>query len=261
MSFGMAQLVLDDAQEIGANSLKFNYRGESTMNPDFRSIAEYAKKLSCGSVFMDRVLNSNFKFHHDREDIFDGLCDMTKVKVSYDSLNKSVFEKQRSGGDWEKTTKNIDLFYNHKKRKNTELVIQAVRTQLNEHEDLESEIKKKWPSVTVSIRNVVDGRKRNKIDDMLVKRRDFSSRQACLQAFVRLIVHHDGEVVPCCPSIDSSLSIGNVNNESLYNIFNSDKAKTLRKDLKDLSAFGKYKSCINCPSHESFRGYKHPWSS
>src|SRR3990167_4620137 len=87
MSTELAEKVLVQASELGVNSLKFNWRGESTLHPDFRHITSIAKMLSKGSTFLDRLTNSNFKFDSSRDDIFEGLCNQTKVKVSYDSFN------------------------------------------------------------------------------------------------------------------------------------------------------------------------------
>ena len=252
--------IIQEAAVLGVHSLKFNYRGESTVHPHFKEITGAAKKLAGGRVFIDRITNSNFKFRSDREDIFEGLCNQTKVKVSYDSFSKAVFESQRKGGDHALTTRNIDLFYNHALRKNTELVLQAVRTSLNRHEDIEGEVKKRWPSATLSIREVVDGRKQQSIGDLANKHRDFSNRQSCLQAHVRLIITHEGKCIPCCPDIKEDLVLGDVRFESLRKIFSGPIAKQLRKDLISKKAFEK-SPCSTCPAHESYKGYRPAWTS
>src|SRR3990167_3251151 len=43
MSWDTACNIITQAAEIGGNSLKFNYRGESTINPNFERITAYAK--------------------------------------------------------------------------------------------------------------------------------------------------------------------------------------------------------------------------
>lgn len=255
-----AKLIIAEAADLGVNSLKFNYRGESTLNPAFKEITSFAKEHAVGSTFIDRLTNSNFKFITNRDDIFEGLCNQTKVKVSLDSMIPGVLEKQRNGSSFELITANIDKFYNYKSRKNTELVIQAVRTKLNENEDIESEVKKRWPSVTLSIRDVVSGRVNKDIKDYEIKERDFSNRQSCLQAHARLIFDWDGNAQVCCPDISSKLQFGNIRDQSIMEIFNSKKFIQLRESLLNKSAF-KFDPCKNCSSHESFKGYKHPWGS
>ena len=259
MSWDTAKLIIYQAAELGVSSLKMNWRGESTMNPIFPKVCHYAKSLSNRNVFIDRLTNSNFKFDSSKDDIFEALAHQTKVKISYDSFRKDVFETQRAGGDHDITTRNIDKFYKWPKRK-TEIVIQAVRTQRNKDEDFEGEIKKRWPSASLSIRDVVEGRLNKDIGNLLVKKRDVDNRQSCLQAHVRLIFDSRGRASPCCPDIKNELVVGNIHEQSLYDIFNSEFARTLRKDLNSGKAFEK-DPCKNCSSHETFKGYKASWVS
>jgi len=263
MSKEIAFEILKESAEIGVNSLKFNYRGESTLNPHYTEITKYAKSLAHGSTFIDRLANSNFKIPaRVREDKFLGLANLTKVKISYDSFIKDIFEYQRAGGDHDLTTENINLFYNHPARikSETQMVIQAVRTKFNANEDIAGNAKRHWPEAEISIRDMVAGRVEKDVTEFENKRRDFKERQACKQAFVRLIFTHEGKALPCCPSIKEDLVLGDKRTQSVKEIFNGFKAKQLRKSLKDKSAFEK-NPCLGCSSFESFKGYKAPWNS
>jgi radical SAM protein with 4Fe4S-binding SPASM domain len=259
MSRELAISLITEAADLGVHSIKMNHRGESTLHPNFEEITFRAKLRAKGSTFIDRLTNSNFNFRHDREDIFRGLCNQTKVKVSFDSFIKDIFEKQRQGSKYEATLANITKFYNYPGRENT-LVIQAVRTNLNKDEDLEWEIKSRWPSAVASVRDCVEGRVGKDLSTVVTRSRDVSVRIPCKQAFVRLIVHHDGKVAPCCPSIAGDLLIGDANTQSLKDIFNSLAAKGLRKELKSGKAFEK-SPCKTCSSFESYGGFVAPWES
>lgn len=260
----MALDIIGQAADLGVHSLKFNYRGEGTLNPHYTAITTFAKTLSGGSTFIDRLANSNFKIPRGkRADKFVGLANLTKVKISYDSFRKSVFEHQRSGGDHDLTTENIDLFYNHPARikSETQMVIQAVRTKLNKDEDILHETKRRWPEAEISIRDMVAGRVEKDVSEFEDKKRDFSNRQACKQAFVRIIFTHEGKALPCCPAIKEDLVIGDYHSESVQAIFNGRKAKSLRQLLKNKGAFSEIDACANCSSFESFKGYQAPWGS
>jgi len=255
MDLALATRAIEEASHIGVSSLKFNYRGEATQNPYFSKIVEYSSKFN----FIDRILNSNFKFDTNKNEIFIAMCTLTKVKVSYDSFIKDVFEKQRAKGDHDLSTRNIDKFYNFPIRDKTQLVIQAVRTNLNKDEDIYGEVKKRWPEAQVSIRDMVEGRVNKDLADLKHKERA-AERQSCLQAHVRLILNHDGKVSHCCPDIKNELSFFTYPDKSLSEIFNSYEAKLLRKSLKSGEAFLK-DPCKTCSSFESYKGYKHPWHS
>lgn len=251
--------ILREGAELGVNSVKFNWRGESTMNPFFCGATSLAKQLSSGSTFIDRITNSNFKFDTSRDDIFQGLCHQTKVKVSYDSFIPEVFETQRYQGDHALTTANLDRFYNWPGRNNI-LVIQAVRTQRNKDEDIEGQAKKRWPSAMVSIRDMVEGRVNKDLSALKNKERDHSARQTCIQAHARLIFDWNGEAVPCCPDIKQGLKLGSIREKSMKEIFNSQEASRLRSDLLTGKAFEK-DPCKNCSSFETFAGYKPAFDS
>lgn len=260
MSLGTGLQIITQAAELGVNSLKFNWKGESTMNPHFRTLTSHARALARGSTFIERLTNSNFKFRTDREEIFEGLCNQTKVKVSYDSFDKLVFETQRAGGDHHITTRNIEKFYNYPLRKNTEIVIQAVRTKLNKDEDLEGQMKKLWPYATLSVRDMVGGRVDNDLSTLENKVRDCSNRQSCLQAHVRIIFNWKGEAFPCCPDIGEQLKLGDIRDTHLRKIFNGHPARQLRKSLKSKAAF-QSSPCQGCSSFETYVGFKPSWNS
>lgn len=260
MSKEIAFEILRQGADLGVNSVKTNWRGESTMNPNFLAILRYAQTLAKGSTYIERLTNSNFKFDRNRDDIFEGLNCQTKVKISYDSFDPKVFHAQRSGGDHEITTSNIDRFYHWPNRK-AEMVIQAVRTQLNKDEDIEGLMHKRWPSATVSIRDVVGGRKKDDISNLIVNDRDATERQSCLQAHVRLIFDTNGRASPCCPDIKNDLVLGDITKMSMKEIFNSRRAQNLRKMLNNKTAFTALSTCKNCSSLETFKGFKPSWNS
>lgn len=254
----MAKKIIDSAADCGVHSLKFNWRGESTLNKAFTNIAKHAESLAGGSTFIDRLSNTNFKFDASRRDeIFPGLAALTLVKISYDSMIADVFENQRVGGNWQKITDNIDAFYNYPGRK-TKMALQAVRTQANYNEDLEHKLKKRWPDAIISIRDVVAGRVDVDIDHLDTKKRAVE-RKPCLQAFCRLIFDINGNAHPCCPDIKNELILGNIEKNSVREIFNAHEALRLRKNLKNGRAF-KMDPCKNCSSFESYAGYKHGWT-
>lgn len=259
MEIKTAQLIIAQAADLSTPAIKLNWKGESTINPFFKEIAKFAKDHAKGSTFMDRLTNSNFKFAHTRDDIFEGLSYQTKVKISFDSFIKEVMETQRAGSIHDLALRNIDKFYNWKGRK-TEIVIQAVRTNLNKDEDIHGEVKKRWPEAGVSVRDMVGGRVNADLSGLENRKRDLSERQSCIQAHARILFNWKGRAFVCCPDIGEKLCIGDINNENMISIFNSDRAKEIRNSLKTKSAFLQ-DPCKNCSSFETYRGFKANWKS
>lgn len=259
MKKDLAFKILKECAEIGVHSFKSNFRGESTLNPHFEEITAYAKSLARGATLIDRITNSNFQFLNNQDNIFRGLCNQTKVKVSFDSFRKEVYETQRFGSKYELALTNIDKFYNFAGRNNI-LVIQSVRTKLNADEDLEYEIKSRWPSAEVSIRDVVAGRVEKDLSTFLKDSRDHSDRKSCLQAHARLMIRWDGSTGACCPDIGGKIELGNANTMHIKDIFTNQKAIELRKSLKNKTVFDS-DPCKTCSSYESYSSFKPNWNS
>lgn len=262
MELNTAFDIIDQAAKLRVPAIKLNWKGESTLHPDFRKIAYYARFLSdrYPGAFIDRLTNSNFKFPTEQEDIFRGLCHQTKVKVSFDSFDKKVFETQRAGGIWELTYANLRKFHDYPLRRETKLVIQTVRTTLNADEDIAGRAAREFPDAEISIRDMVAGRVEKDVTSLEHRQRDLSQRQSCGQAHVRVIFNHEGRAFPCCPDIGEKLCIGDIRQNSLAEIFNSAQAKALRKSLINKSAF-ESDPCRTCSSFETYAGYKANWNS
>lgn len=261
MELKTAQLIIAQAADLKVPSIKMNWKGESTLNPHFKEVTEFAKSHASHSTFIERITNSNFKFGNNRDDIFEGLCNQTKVKVSFDSFVPGVMERQRAGSIPKLTLRNIDKFYNYPKRRDTEIVIQAVITNLNKNEDIKAEVKKRWPSASVSIRDMVKGRVENEfVAEAENRKRDIENRQSCTQAHARLIFNWDGVAFPCCVDITESMPLGDIRTMDLYQIYQSEAARLLRKSLLDKTAFT-CGACKGCSSFESYKGYKPLWRS
>lgn len=256
--------IISQAAQLRVPSIKFNWKGESTLHPQFLLFTRMAKVLSepFEGAFIDRLTNSNFKFPTENDQIFEALCNQTKVKVSFDSFRKDVFEEQRAGGIWDLTYANLRKFHDMplRKKNGTELVIQAVRTKLNADEDIAGLARAHFPEAKISIRDMVAGRVEKDVSALEHRQRDLSQRQSCQQAHVRVIFNHEGKAFPCCPDIGEQLCIGDIRKESLAEIFNSAQARALRKSLIDKSAFNS-DPCRTCSSFETYAGFKPNWNS
>ena len=264
MKLAVAEEIITQAALLRVPAIKFNWKGESTLHPDFGRLTTLARSLSMGNpgAFIDRLTNSNFGFHNENDDVFDGLCQQTKVKVSFDSFNAKVMETQRAGSRWDLVFANLRKFHDYplRKKTGTKLVIQAVRTKLNADEDIAGLAALEFPDAEISIRDMVAGRVEKDVSALEHRARDTSDRQSCIQAHVRVIFNHEGRAHPCCPDIAEKLCIGDIRKNSLAQIFNSLEARSIRKSLKDKSAFAS-DPCKTCSSHETYAGYKPNWNS
>jgi radical SAM protein with 4Fe4S-binding SPASM domain len=64
-----------------------------------------------------------------------------------------------------------------------------------------------------------------------------------------IIIDIDGNIIPCFEDYKKIHIMGNINNESLIDIWNKDKYKKFRKELRDGNRL-KYDVCDKCISNQ-----------
>jgi hypothetical protein len=113
----LALRIIDEAAEIGVPALKFNWRGESTIHPDYSSILKYARALyrngSRGDggisklsrpAFHELLVNTNANC---KDHAIEGLMAATKVMVSLDSTVPETYKVMRVNGSLDRATEVI----------------------------------------------------------------------------------------------------------------------------------------------------------
>jgi radical SAM protein with 4Fe4S-binding SPASM domain len=74
----------------------------------------------------------------------------------------------------------------------------------------------------------------------------------CVEPWRKLIVRANGDVLPCCSFYGYELILGNVKQDTLKSIFNSDACQQLKVDFKN--GIYRNKACISC----SRSNYEYP---
>ena len=145
---------------------------------------------------------------------------------------------------------NIKTFLKLKKQKGLKKPI--VRIQTVRMKETEKEIKdfiNYWKNRVdyVSICNYIefDEEKRKKLRSKEVK------RKACNQPWQRFSISWNGDVSICCRDYNSELIIGNVKNQSIRELWNSEKMKGIRK-LFINGELGRIPICRFCDSKETY---------
>jgi radical SAM protein with 4Fe4S-binding SPASM domain len=75
--------------------------------------------------------------------------------------------------------------------------------------------------------------------------KDYKSKFVCSQILTRLTIYEDGRVFPCCMDYDDELYLGNLNTQSIKEIWKSKKLAAIRKAHID-GKFFKIPSCASC---------------
>lgn len=257
----LAFKIIDQCADIGVPALKFNFRGESLIHPDYGDIVEYAasQKKFIGSfgylgyqwecVFKDLLANTNGNIpDRVRESGLRGLMACTKVMISLDSMDPDIYPKVRVGLSLEDAKQTIDdlVALGH-----PNLWIRRVACKSNKDEDFVGAVKARWPKgVQVSEHAAFD---RNHLSKEEVVEEDHSTweRTYCGYPSQRIVIEASGRYSACCIAWEGELSGGAFPQMSLMDYWNSAWRKKLAFELRN-NRFTSPK-CSACTSYMSYK--------
>ena len=235
--------IFNEVLKLGIPAIKFNWMGEPTLHPDFNYILEFSNVLRC----YDILINTNGNYP-PRKNI--GLLNATKVFFSLDSMNETTYQKMRKGGELRRVLFNIEslLGGGHKN-----IYARRVITNDNKDEDFKHYVEGYFDGkVEVSEHYVFD---RTETTEEHIYQHKNLKRQYCGYPSQRLVIDTEGNVFPCCVDFHKTMCLGSIEIDSLLDIWNSIKLKTIRDLLKD--GYFPTHTCQNCTS---WVAYKHPYS-
>lgn len=258
----MALKIIDEAAAMGVPALKFNWRGESTLHPDYAVILEYAAaaraaRCTCCQfgahngkslpAFHDMLVNTNANC---KDAAIDGLMCATKVMVSLDSWRPLTYKRMRVNGDLERAKQVIMELI---RRGHPNLWVRRVVTQENQHEDFLDDAKTNLgelfhrPNIHFSQHACFD---RNADEHHQVNDPKFE-RTYCAYPSQRMMIASDGTVFPCCVDYDGTMPMGKYPEQSLAQIWGDKPFKTLRSELRK-NFFGS-DACAKCTSWMAYK--------
>ncbi len=234
--------IADECHAIGVPAVKVNFRGESTLHPNFSQIISRFSALG----FHDLLINTN---GNCPEAALPGLMCATRVMVSLDSLDPEIYPTIRKGLSLEKAQHTIDALvsYGH-----PDLWVRRVICKANKDEAFVDKAKARWPKgIKVSEHFAFD---RNHYENQEVVTEDHTKweRTYCGYPSQRVVIDASGRFVPCCLAWSGELDGGmRYPKNSIIEYWNSPWRKKLADELR-ANVFTNSK-CKNCTSFMAFK--------
>lgn len=254
----MAFRIINECAEIGVPALKFNFRGESTLHPDYSKILKYAKTINqCGGMCFDQhpeyhpfhelLVNTNANCP---DHAIDGLMAATKVMVSLDSMSPEIYSQMRVGGNLERAKEVIGELV---RRRHPNVWVRRVLTKINADEDFFGAVRKEWgDKVHVSQHYCFDRNAKEKNEVTGCSHDDGMPRRYCGYPSQRLVISSSGYAYPCCLDLHETMPIGSIVVSSLLEIWNGEPIKQIREQLKTNDTSRMTDTCRNCESWMAF---------
>jgi MoaA/NifB/PqqE/SkfB family radical SAM enzyme len=245
MSLDLFKKIIDDAARSGIREIGLNFYNEPLIDRLLFERIKYAKAKglkvcfsSNGTLLTDEMIDS----------LLDSGLDL--ITFSFDGATREVYEQIRVGADFEKTRNNIiNMIEKRNKRglKKPTISVYLVAQKGNYRET--GAFRALWQGLADRVSTgEVDSRK---TDDLLpdVLRSKARSRRIypCRRLFEVMTVMSNGQVALCCFDFDGSVILGDLNRQTISEIWNSAESKKIRQAHLE-SRGDKIKLCheVNC---------------
>jgi radical SAM protein with 4Fe4S-binding SPASM domain len=177
---------------------------------------------------------------------------LDELHISFYGPTKELYQKYQPPLDWQQTQDNIkavyDLKQKHSKTKPLMILhILAVPEILAE--STKYTIGKYVNNASIVQFDTFHGDIPNMAGEQTKILGKPAERTPCQRLWTGLNIHFDGSVVPCCIDYNDEQVMGNVNNDTLEEIWNGDKFRRFRL-LHTQKQWGQIELCKNCKVHE-----------
>lgn len=237
MNMGLFRKVVDECSVQRIKTIHLHNFGEPLIDKGLFEKIRYAKQKHINTRLFSNL--SLLDKEKARLLIESGL---SRIKISIDGNTKETYEGIRRGLDFDKVVGNINMLINerqHLKSKTPKIGLVFVETEKNRHE--KTDFIKQWKGKVDSI-NISSYH--NWAGGLGASRKD-SRQLPCLRIWQTFTVLCNGDVALCCMDYDGAVKLGNIKDNTIYEIFNGKKLQKLREaHLK--GDFEKIPICKNC---------------
>lgn len=247
MDIDLYKKIIDECAKFNIDSIKLSWRGESLIHRNFLDMLSYAKEKNIYEV----ILNTNWLLADKKiiNDIVEFKL-LDQIIISIDATEKELYEEIRKGGDYDLLIKNINELVEIKKEKKSDLPrIRLNAVRIKQNNDTIDMLYAIWSDI---------------VDDILIDRESPSEerkdiyedefkkikRKFCNQLWQRLFISWNGDVAMCCNDWEPKIVLGNVKDNSLFDIWHSKKLNNIRKIHKN-NKINSIDVCSKCTNPDS----------
>jgi len=231
MSKALFEKILVEAHQYNT-AIRFVRWGEPLYHPMLLKFIAAVK--SCGLLCH---INTNAQLIDD--DFISEIIrlKLDSIKFSFQGVNKFEYEKIRRGADFLKTLGWLkELYLRRGKRSTPFILVGTTVSKKTKEEDIlrfKEAIRPYCDKITVGITKDLFSEKQT------------TNYPECPEVFDKMSINWDGIVTACCADYDNQMVIGDLNKNSLKEIWNSDRLNFYRKMLIE-RRHGELPLCSRC---------------
>ncbi len=218
MPMDLFKKVIDEGTSKGLFSVKLSIRGEPMIHKQLEDMVAYCREKGVLEV----MFNTNGTYLTEERSRKILAAEPHLIIFSIDSMNKERFERIRKKAKFEQVVSNVERFLEIKKKEfpNSITKTRVQMTVVPEAEQDIDELRDYWKS---------------KVDQVAIKRvlirmheHVVENTKPCRVLWQRLDIHFDGKVWLCDNDYTGKLLLGNVNDESVEEIWHKPALDHLR---------------------------------
>jgi len=222
MDFDLFKKIVDEADNLKVGAITLASRGEPTLHKKYKEMIKYVGEKK---YIFEIKTNTNATFLD--EDTCHALLknNISQVVISADHYIKEDYERLRLGANFEKILANVDRLYKIRKefypKSITEIRISGIDNDKNLNQKLFYDF---WIKRSDHVSSSYPMERWNTYENKVHP----EINDACQYLWDRMYVWFDGKTNPCDADYKSYLSYGDVNNNSIKDIWNNVALKDIR---------------------------------
>lgn len=223
---GMVQEVITEAYQLGARELSFHAMGEPLLYKELPKCVQMAKNIGYEYVYIDT--NGALAAPDVINPIIDAGIDSIKFSIS--GATRETYKKMHGRDDYDIVINNIKQvsFYKNNMNKKLKLITDFVKNSNNAYE-IEMFEKTMQPLVDEVWSHEVLNQGGNMVEDNKEIGGTTYVTIPCNEVFDRMVVMWNGDVTAYCMDFDSNLVYGNVQEDSLEEVWHNECVTKLRE--------------------------------
>ena len=246
MDFDLFKKIIDECARYNLFSIRLSLRGEAFLNKNIFDMIQYAK--SKGIKEVSTLTHGGFLDAEKFEQLID--LNLDWLTISFDGVGET-YNKIRFPLTFEDSVNKIKEFQKIKKRRNVVKPVIKVQTV--------------WPAISKNpeefyniFNPITDQVASNPLIDYLGNDTDvvFEENFTCPQLWERFVIGADGNVMLCANDEMESHTLGNVQDESVFDIWHGEKLNKAREiHLKHMGT-KEIEPCKHCYLPRKMEGEK-----
>jgi len=245
MDFELFKRIVDESVSAGARRILPFFFGEPFIQTDLGRYLSYIR-LRSEDINISILTNGTLMSEEKIELLFDNR--VNAVAITLDAATEETYETIRRKGNLKQAEENIKGLIRRRKEKRTSLPfisVQFIVLKKNRHEM--DAFKKKWEGIAD---RVVFGA----YTDMAQSIEPYLSPKGlqyvpCFRLWNEIAVCNDGKVALCCNDWNCSVTLGDVNSQTLGEIWRGEKLQHIR-DMHLTRQRGNLSLCSKCYPEE-----------